>query len=333
MTMHYLALTAAGFWDPSLGPPGDTRRMLAELLPLRRKVLGPEHPDTLMTMFYLSVKTNGAEGLKMREEVLALRRKVLGSEHPDTLFAMNNMGKILLEFGRREEAIKLQEEAVTLSCRLFGLKNRNTVDAASTLANSYKAMGDTAKANAILPELIKTVAKPFWADHATDPRVARLYDGGLKPSDLQKEQDGTWSVSLGRIKNLSDVSVLQLAPPVSKLDLSSTAVTDLKPLAKLPLQQLRLNSTPVTSLAPLRGMPLTMLGLSGCTKITDLSPLADCRKLTALTLPPNAKDIEFLRSLPQLKRLSYEPDPIDGYRPDKTAAEFWTDYDAKKKGP
>jgi serine/threonine protein kinase len=295
MTMHYLALTAAGFWDPSLGPPGDTRRMLAELLPLRRKVLG--------------------------------------SEHPDTLFAMNNMGKILLEFGRREEAIKLQEEAVTLSCRLFGLKNRNTVDAASTLANSYKAMGDTAKANAILPELIKTVAKPFWADHATDPRVARLYDGGLKPSDLQKEQDGTWSVSLGRIKNLSDVSVLQLAPPVSKLDLSSTAVTDLKPLAKLPLQQLRLNLTPVTSLAPLRGMPLTMLGLSGCTKITDLSPLVDCRKLTALTLPPNAKDIEFLRSLPQLKRLSYEPDPIDGYRPDKTAAEFWTDYDAKKKGP
>ncbi len=329
-TMHYLALTPAGFWDPSLGPPGDTRRMLAELLPLRRKVLGPEHPDTLTTMFYLSVKTNGAEGLKMREEVLALRRKVLGSEHPDTLFAMNNMGKILLEFGRREEAIKLQEEAVTLSCKLFGLKNRNTVDAASTLANSYKAMGDTAKANTILPELIKTVAKPFWADHAADPRVARLYDGGLKPSDLQKEQDGTWSVSLGRVKNLSDVSVLQLAPPISKLDLSSTAVTDLKPLAKLPLQQLRLNSTPVTNLAPLRGMPLTMLGLAGCTKITDLSPLVDCHKLTALTLPPNAKDIEFLRRLPQLKRLSYEPDPIDGYRPDKTAAEFWKEYDAKK---
>jgi Leucine-rich repeat (LRR) protein len=132
------------------------------------------------------------------------------------------------------------------------------------------------------------------------------------------------------VKNLSDVSVLQLAPPVSKLDLSSTAVTDLKPLAKLPIQQLRLNSTPVTSLAPLRGMPLTMLGLAGCTKITDLTPLADCRKLTALTLPPNAKDIEFLRSLPQLRRLSYEPDPIDSYRPDKTAAEFWKEYDAKR---
>jgi serine/threonine protein kinase len=331
MTMHYLALTPAMFWDPSLGPPGDTRQMLEKLLPLRRKVLGPEHPDTLMTMFYLSVKTNGAEGLKMRGEVLEMRRKVLGSDHPDTLFAMNNMGKILLEFGRREEAIKLQEEAVTLSCKLFGLKNRNTVDAASVLANSYKAMGDTAKANAILPELIKTVAKPFWADHATDPRVARLYDGGLKPSDFQKEQNGTWSVYLGRVKNLSDVSVLQLAPPISKLDLSSTAVTDLKPLAKLPIQQLRLNSTPVTSLAPLRGMPLTMLGLAGCTKITDLSPLTDCRKLTALTLPPNAKDIEFLRNLPQLKRLSYEPDPIDGYRPDKSAQEFWKEYDTQTK--
>ncbi len=331
-TMHYLALTPGKFWDPSLGPPGDTRQMLDKLLPLRRKVLGPEHPDTLTTMFYLSVKTNGAEGLKMREEVLALRRKVLGSDHPDTLFALNNMGSFLQANGRRGEAIKFQEEAATLACKLFGLKHRDTVNAASALANSYKAMGDTAKANAILPELIKTVAKPFWADHATDPRVARLYDGGLKPSDLQKEQDGTWSVSLGRVKNFSDLSVLQLAPPVSMLDLSSTAVTDLKSLAKLPLQQLRLNSTPVTNLAPLRGMPLTTLGMSGCTKITDLSPLVDCRKLTALTLPPNAKDIEFLRSLPQLKRLSYEPDPIDGYRPDKTAAEFWKEYDAKKKG-
>ncbi len=335
MTMHYLALTQAMFWDPSLGSPGNSRQMLEEVLVLRRKVLGPEHPDTLLTMHYLAGNYfNGGrrdEALRMREEVLSVRRKVLGQEHPDTLNAMVSLGNSLQAAGRRAEAIKLQEEALTLSCKLLGLKHRNTVTAMRTLANSYQATGDTAKANALRSELIKTMAKPFWADQATDPQVARLYETGLKPSDLEKQHDGTWSVYLGRVKNLSDLSVLRLGPPISKLDLSFTSVTDLAPLAKLPLQQLNLKSTPVTDLAPLRGMPLTMLGLSECSKITDLSPLADCRKLTSLTLPPNAKDIGFLRSLPQLIRLSEEPDPIDGYRPDKTAAEFWKEYDTRKK--
>jgi hypothetical protein len=329
MTMHYLALTQKMFWDPSLGPPGDIVKMLEEVLKLRRKVLGPEHPDTLMTLFYYSHSRGGAEGLKMREEVLALRRKVLGSEHPDTLFALNNMGSFLQANGRRGEAIQFQEEAATLSCKLFGLKHRSTDAVVRTLRDAYAAMGETAKNMALEQELVQTMAKPFWAGHATDPRVARLYMAGLKSSDIEKLQDGTWSLHLGRLQNFSDLSVLLLAPPISKLDLSSTAVTDIKPLAKLPLRHLNLSSTPVSDLAPLRGMPLVTLGLSGCTKITNLSPLAECRKLAALTLPPNAKDIEFLRSLPQFERLSHAPDLFDRDRPDKTAGEFWKEYDAQ----
>jgi serine/threonine protein kinase len=329
MTMHELALTQKMFWDPSLGPPGDIVKMLEEVLKLRRKVLGPEHPDTLMTLFYYSHSRGGAEGLKMREEVLALRRKVLGSEHPDTLFALNNMGSFLQANGRRGEAIQFQEEAATLSCKLFGLKHRSTDAVVRTLRDAYAAMGETAKNMALEQELVQTMAKPFWAGHATDPRVARLYMAGLKSSDIEKLQDGTWSLHLGRLQNFSDLSVLLLAPPISKLDLSSTAVTDIKPLAKLPLRHLNLSSTPVSDLAPLRGMPLVTLGLSGCTKITNLSPLAECRKLAALTLPPNAKDIEFLRSLPQFERLSHAPDLFDRDRPDKTAGEFWKEYDAQ----
>jgi serine/threonine protein kinase/tetratricopeptide (TPR) repeat protein len=334
MTMHYLALTHLGFWDPSLGPPGDGRKMLQDVLALRRKVLGPEHPDTLMTMHYLSNKlANPDETLAMREGVLAARRKVLGSEHPDTLNSLVNLGTSLQAAGRWAEAIKLQEEAVTLACKLYGLKHNSTAAVMRLLKDSYVAMGDTAKANAILPELIKATAQPFWADHATNSQVARLYEAGLKPSDLEKQPDGTWSMYLGRVRNFKDLSVLRLAPSISKLDLSLTAVTNLTPLATLPLRELSLNDTPVKDLTPLRGMPLTLLGLSGCTNLTDLSPLKDCRKITMLTLPPNAGDIEFLRSLPQLKRLGYEPDPLDTSRPNKTAAEFWKEYDARNKRP
>jgi len=61
----------------------------------------------------------------------------------------------------------------------------------------------------------------------------------------------------------------------------------------------------------------------------DLAPLADCKSLQNLTLPPNAKDIEFLRAFPKLQRIGFKDDPKNGYVPDKTAAEFWKGYDGE----
>jgi len=53
--------------------------------------------------------------------------------------------------------------------------------------------------------------------------------------------------------------------------------------------------------------------------------------LTALTLPPKAKDIEFLRKLPKLQRVSYQETPNNVELPTKTATEFWKEFDVKKK--
>ncbi len=78
-------------------------------------------------------------------------------------------------------------------------------------------------------------------------------------------------------------------------------------------------------------MPLTSVRLMGCTEITDLSPLEDCQELQNITLPPNAKNIEFLRAFPKLTRIGFRQDPNATWLADKTAAEFWQEYDAKKK--
>jgi tetratricopeptide (TPR) repeat protein len=73
-------------------------------------------------------------------------------------------------------------------------------------------------------------------------------------------------------------------------------------------------------------MPLTTLKLHDCTALTDLSPLLDCKGLVDLTVPPNAHEIEILRSLPRLERISLKEDSKLNWRPDKTAAEFWSSY-------
>jgi hypothetical protein len=129
---------------------------------------------------------------------------------------------------------------------------------------------------------------------------------------------------------VSDLSPLQ-GMPLEILHVQGIKVTDLLGLHGMPLSLLRLNGcTEVTDLSALRGTPLNNLTLHDCPKLTDLAPLADCKSLQYLTLPPNAKDIEFFRSFPLLERISFKEDKSADWRPDKTAAEFWKEYDARK---
>ena len=88
------------------------------------------------------------------------------------------------------------------------------------------------------------------------------------------------------------------------------------------LKVLNLNRTSVSDLKPLAGMPLLDLSLDSCTKITDFRPLMECVSLEKLVLPRNAKNIDFLRKHPKLKFLSNK-----GLS--EPAADFWAEYDKR----
>ena len=129
------------------------------------------------------------------------------------------------------------------------------------------------------------------------------------------------------VSDLSPVAGMQL----ESLHVSGTEVTDLSPLKGMPLGSLNLNGTKVTDLSVLSGMPLFHLRLHQCPNIVDLSPLKSCSTLLRLTLPPQAKDFDFLRALPKLELLSFTEDLTPLFPvPDRTAAKFWEEYDAKK---
>ena len=133
---------------------------------------------------------------------------------------------------------------------------------------------------------------------------------------------------------LNDTEVTDLSPlqgmPLEMLTLVGTKVADITVLHGMSIRDLHLSNTQVTDMSPLRGMPLDRLRLGG-TPVTDLSPLAEAKGLTSLTLPPNARNIEFLRVFPRLERLGFKDEAGTGYLPDKTAAEFWKEYDARKR--
>jgi hypothetical protein len=136
-----------------------------------------------------------------------------------------------------------------------------------------------------------------------------------------RRREGTWYV------NLEEVPITDLSPlagiPISVLLISGARISDLTPLRGMPLQVLFCASTLIKDLEPLRDLPLVRVYLDDCPQGLDLEPLANAKKLYSLLLPPNPRNLEKLRELSNLKYLSYEADKGDFNRFEQTAEEFW----------
>jgi hypothetical protein len=66
-----------------------------QVIETSKRILRPEHPDTLTSMGNLA-STYGNQGRRkeaeeLKVQVMKTRKKVLGEEHPNTLTTMNNL--------------------------------------------------------------------------------------------------------------------------------------------------------------------------------------------------------------------------------------------------
>jgi tetratricopeptide (TPR) repeat protein len=114
-----------------------------QVLERSRKVLGPEHPDSLSRMFQLGLALHAAgERLSEAEQVfrqlLPLREKVLGPSHPDTMATMDAICEELFNLGKYEESRELLEEKLLRCTKAFGLDHQLTISTLSNIGNVYK---------------------------------------------------------------------------------------------------------------------------------------------------------------------------------------------------
>ena len=134
--------------------------------------------------------------------------------------------------------------------------------------------------------------------------------------------------------NLSGTGVADLEPlrgmPLQKLDITGLNVQNIEVLRGMPFRDLAIAHTQVKDFEPLRGMPLVVLHLRGCS-LKDVGFLADFPDLEEIELPDDkVANLERLRSRPKLRYLSSGWNPVTNH-PAQTVAEFWKEYDAKKK--
>ena len=110
-----LVMSESGDWK-------NAQQLLVQVMDMRKKLLGAEHPDTLTSMGNLAItyqnqgRWNEAEQLGV--QVVDMTKKLLGAEHPNTLISMGNLAMTYQNQGRWDEAEQLKLEVLNTRKKL-----------------------------------------------------------------------------------------------------------------------------------------------------------------------------------------------------------------------
>ena len=111
-----------------------------------RRLLGPEHPETLASANNLAATRRvlgDAEGARrLHDDVYEALGRLLGPEHPDTLTSASNLANARLALGDVQGARELHEEVYEARQRLLGPEHPDTLTSANNLAATRSALGD-----------------------------------------------------------------------------------------------------------------------------------------------------------------------------------------------
>ncbi len=152
-----------------LGLYPEATRQLEQALNLRRRVLGPEHPDTLKSMtiladvFNLEGKSARAEAL--HSQTLEIRRRVLGPEHPETLQSMNDLTNVYWSQGKYAQAEALDSQILEIRRRVLGPEHPHTLASMNNLASDYADEGKYAEAEALDSQTLETRRRVLGPEH------------------------------------------------------------------------------------------------------------------------------------------------------------------------
>lgn len=123
-------------------------------------------------------------------------------------------------------------------------------------------------------------------------------------------------------RDLRAERVTALGQALFAVDLRGTGITNLQPLAGLPISRLAIDTKSARlDLTPLSDLPLADLDLSG-SNVTSIEPLLSIKKLDSLAAPFSARDIQLLMNHPTLRYIGYEINPGLG-RPATGLSEFF----------
>jgi len=147
----------------------ESEKLQQEALEVRRRVLGPEHPDTLASMSNLGSTLDSEERYReaepLQRETLALQRRIIGAEEPETLGSANNLAFTLEKLKRYGEAEKLYRETLDIQRRILGPEHPDTLLSADNLNNTLAEQGRYAEAEKLCRETLAIRRRVLGPEH------------------------------------------------------------------------------------------------------------------------------------------------------------------------
>jgi non-specific serine/threonine protein kinase/serine/threonine-protein kinase len=145
-----------------------------EILAIRRRVLGTQHPDTLVSMTNLASTLDNErqylEAERLQRETIEIQRRVLGPEKPETLGSMNNLAFSLERQHLYAEAESLYKEALQIQRRVLGPDHPITLLSMDNLADTLAERKKYAESERLYRETVDGRRRALGPDH---PDTAR----------------------------------------------------------------------------------------------------------------------------------------------------------------
>jgi tetratricopeptide (TPR) repeat protein len=174
-----------GYYLEVIADYAGARPYYEQALAIRRKVLGEEHPDTILSFNNLGglLESMGdySGAWTNYEQVLANQRKTLGEEHPDTARSLYNLGGLLYSMGDYPSARLYFAQALAIHRKVLGDEHPDTVRNVNKLGALMQAMGDRPGARAYFEEALAIRRKVLGEKHTDADRSLNKLEYLLKP--------------------------------------------------------------------------------------------------------------------------------------------------------
>ena len=115
-----------------------------------------EYYDDNCNNFGLVMKENGdwKKAEQLQAQVMDMRKKLLGAEHPHTLSSMENLAGTYCSQGRWNEAEQLEVQVLEMRKKLLGAEHPDTLSSMAQLAGTYKSQGRWSEAEQLKLEVL-----------------------------------------------------------------------------------------------------------------------------------------------------------------------------------
>jgi tetratricopeptide (TPR) repeat protein len=143
--------------------------LIGLVMEIQKKVLGPEHPDTLLSMglFALLLKCLGKydEAEPIYRQTLELTKKVHGLEHPETLRSMGNLAGLLRSRDKYEEAEPMYRQTLQLQKKILGPEHPETLTGMNNLGLLLYKQRKYEEAEPILRQTLRLRTQILGLEH------------------------------------------------------------------------------------------------------------------------------------------------------------------------